>query len=147
MNFIYFFTTRWLLGHFGNQVAYSKVHLFTKNHRRDVFTPDMQDICIMTCRMTAASNELTCYVLDRTTRQRYSFELQGNWSQRKAIILCNGHPVVKTRQRENWLQNDLVVEIAPGMDVAFAVLLCLMLERADRDGQRQRRAMRSSGGP
>ncbi|KAG9414517.1 hypothetical protein AC1031_007924 [Aphanomyces cochlioides] len=130
-----------------NVVAVSKVHFFTMEHRRDVYTADMRDVCIMSCSVSSSSSQLNCYVLDTITRQQYSFDLEGNWKQRQAWIRCNNHIVAKTERRQSWLQNDLQVEIVPGMDAAFIALLCLMLERAARDDDRRRRAGRFGGGP
>ncbi|CAK4849675.1 hypothetical protein Ae201684P_000612 [Aphanomyces euteiches] len=137
-------STRRLLDQRDNVVAVSKVHFFTMEHRRDVYTTDKRDLCVMSCSVSSASSRLNCLVVVTITRQQYSFDVEGNWKQRQASIRCNDHIVAKTK-RQSWLQNDLQVEIVPGMDAAFIALLCLMLERAARDDHRRRLAGMSGG--
>ncbi|KAG9414522.1 hypothetical protein AC1031_007929 [Aphanomyces cochlioides] len=140
---LYFITSGGLLtrkfdDHNKNAVAILKEQMFTWKQRRDVFTPEMNKICTISCSVSPWHNELECQVFDSSTKQWYVFQLEGSWTQRKAIIRCNGVPVAKTWKRDGFFQNALLVELAPGVDAAFLALLCMILERAARDDRRRR---------
>ncbi|KAF0730434.1 hypothetical protein LEN26_001319 [Aphanomyces euteiches] len=69
-----------------------------------------------------------CSVQDPISGARHAYSVVGTLSSSKALILCDGEPVAKFRHNGSFHFGPCFhLDIAPGVDVALVVVLCLAL--------------------
>ncbi|RHY93390.1 hypothetical protein DYB37_002621 [Aphanomyces astaci] len=119
-----------LLDYSGAQVAYMEEPVLSWTRRQEVYTPQKEKWFEIKPRLTMFSNELDCAAVDSVTGQTLHFGLQGDFIARKSVITCDGVPVAKIWKPIEFVRTQYHVDIAPGVDMALIVLLCVALDEA-----------------
>ncbi|KAF0717597.1 Aste57867_2207 [Aphanomyces stellatus] len=91
----------------------------------------------ITPKITLFDCALDCVVVDCTTKLPHKLGIFGDWLSRKTVLTCDGAPIAKVLAGDSLLQDEYFVEVAPGVDMALVVLVCMALEEAteDREGE------------
>ncbi|KAF0691111.1 Aste57867_17609 [Aphanomyces stellatus] len=122
--------TKTLVDFQGAPIAVMEEPVMSFVRRQEVFTPAMAKKFEITPRITMFDNVLDCVVVDCITGKTHVLGVQGDWLARKTVITCDGIPIAKVFSPINFVQDEYYVNIAPGVDMALIVLLCMALEEA-----------------
>ncbi|OXA50423.1 protein LURP-one-related 15 [Folsomia candida] len=103
-----------------------------------------REICKFNSRLTFLKAKLVSHFNDVVTGRPRVVTLKGDWREKRCAIYLGepkhgGIPIAKifrplTGRSLMFGVNDYIVEIAAGVDIALAVIMCIALDEHSRDG-------------
>ncbi|EQC29356.1 hypothetical protein SDRG_12820 [Saprolegnia diclina VS20] len=76
------------------------------------------------------STDLTCEFVDVMTKQRHVLTASGSVGSWNMVFRCDGHAIAKFESDWTLSGDKYIVDIAPGVDLALIVLLCVGVQEA-----------------
>ncbi|KAF0712593.1 Aste57867_4780 [Aphanomyces stellatus] len=111
-------------------VAVIQEPVLTGRHRQRVYTPEMEPWFDVVPHLTFVTNPADCDVVDCVTGATHTFSIGANALARKVVVTRLGETVAKMHKPKAIASKQYLVDIAPGMDMAFVALLCLAVDEA-----------------
>ena len=74
--------------------------------------------------------DLTCEFVDLVTKQRHVLTASGSVGSWNMVFRCDGHAIAKFESDWTLSGDKYIVDIAPGVDLALIVLLCVGVQEA-----------------
>ena len=133
-----------LLNIYGQAICNLRDKMISIPPKQELYAGDSNDmlLCQIKKQFALFQTKLSIPVRNLTNGQDLTVYLKGNWLEKKASIMMGDKhgPVIATISRQLSLKEiffkkqDYIVTIAPGVDAAFIVMVCVALDEFTREG-------------
>jgi len=134
-----------LRDNYGQPVLNLKEQLLSFTDKFKVYAGDNSDreICRLNSKLSFVKAKLTTHFTDVITHRQRGIVLKGDWRDKRCMIFLGepkqgGIPIAKIYRPTSGRSllfgvDDYIVEIAPGVDIALMVIICIALDEHQRD--------------
>ena len=133
-----------LLNVYGQAICNLRDKMISIPPKQEIYAGDSSDklICQIKKQFSLFQTKLSIPVVNLTNGQEITIYLKGDWIEKRAqIMLGDKHgPVIATISRQISLKEiffkkqDYIATIAPGVDAALIVMICVALDEFTREG-------------
>lgn len=100
------------------------------NKEDEVFNSTGGLMCTIVTTIGLLEATIRCRCKDLVSGEDLDFQLTIKKYASTAVILCNGVPVAKIGSKHSLTTSNYLMQVAPGMDLALAVLMCSTISDA-----------------